>query len=102
MFDRLRWKLTAFNTVITGSILLCLVVLCLTLSEENIKSQAMRNFTDTSHAVSSYLEVQDLISDTWIRQMQADPNLHISILDAGRPLFSMSLSPRDADVEQAF
>lgn len=102
MFDKLRWKLTAFNTVITGSILLCLVVLCLTLSEENMKNQTMRNFTDTSHAVSSYLEVQEQISDTWIRQMQGDPNLHISILDAGRPLFSMSLSQRDTDVEQAF
>lgn len=89
MFDKLRWKLTAFNTAITGSILLCLVVLCLTLSEENIKNQTMGNFTDTCHAVSSYLEVQDQISDTWIRQMQSDPNLHISIFDAGRPLFSI-------------
>lgn len=44
MFDKLRWKLTAFNTAITGSILLCLVVLCLTLSEENIKNQTMGNF----------------------------------------------------------
>ena len=93
MFDKLRWKLTAFNTVITGSILLCMIALCLTLSEKSTEEQTLRNFTDTAHAVSSYLEVQNQVSDTWLRQMEADPNIHISVLDAGKPLFSMTLSP---------
>ena len=102
MFDKLRWKLTAFNTVITGSILLCMIVLCLTLSEKNTKEQTLRNFTDTAHAVSSYLEVQSQISDTWLRQMEADPNIHISVLDAGMPLFSMTLSEEKAQLSAVF
>lgn len=102
MFDNLRWKLTAFNTVITGSILLCMIVLCLTLSEKNTKEQTLRNFTDTAHAVSSYLEVQDQISDIWLRQMEADPNIHISILDAGKPLFSIGLSGKNARLAPFF
>ena len=102
MFYKLRWKLTAFNTLITGSILLCMIFLCLTLSEKNTKDQTLRNFTDTAHAVSSYLEVQDQISDTWLRQMEADPNIHISVLDAGKPLFSMSLSPEKAQLKPQF
>ena len=93
MFDKLRWKLTAFNSVITSGIMICLVLLCLSLSERNTKDQTYKNFTDTVYAVSSYLEVQNQISDDWLRQMEADPNVHISVLDAGMPLFSMTLSP---------
>ena len=102
MFDKLRWKLTAFNTVITGSILLGMIALCLTLSEKNTQEQTLRNFTDTAHAVSSYLEVQSQLSDTWLRQMEADPNIHISVLDAGKPLFSMTLSPEKALLASQF
>lgn len=79
-----------------------LVVLCLTLSEKNTRQQTLRNFTDTAYAVSSYLEVQDQVSDTWLRQMLSDSNLHISVLDAGKPLFSMTLIPGNTELEQEF
>lgn len=102
MFNKLRWKLTAFNTVITSAIMVCLVLLCLAFSEQNTKDQIFRNFTDTVYAVSSYLEVQDQISDTWLRQMEADPNIHISVLDAGKPLFSLTLSPEKEHLEPVF
>ena len=102
MFDKLRWKLTAFNTVITSGIMICLVLLCLSLSERNTKDQTYKNFTDTVYAVSSYLEVQNQISDDWLRQMEADPNVHISVLDAGMPLFSMTLSPEKEKLEPVF
>lgn len=102
MFDKLRWKLTAFNTVITSGIMICLVLLCLSLSERNTKDQTYKNFTDTVYAVSSYMEVQNQISDDWLRQMEADPNVHISVLDAGMPLFSMTLSPEKEKLEPVF
>lgn len=102
MFDKLRWKLTLFNTAVTGFVMVCLVVLCLTLSEKNTRQQTLRNFTDTAYAVSSYLEVQDQVSDTWLRQMLSDPNLHISVMDAGKPLFSMTLIPGNTELEQEF
>ncbi len=102
MFNKLRWKLTAFNSVITSGIMICLVLLCLSLSERNTKNQTYKNFTDTVYAVSSYLEVQNQISDDWLRQMEADPNVHISVLDAGMPLFSMTLSPEKEKLEPVF
>ena len=102
MFDKLRWKLTAFNSIITSGIMICLVLLCLSLSERNTKDQTYKNFTDTVYAVSSYLEVQNQISDEWLRQMEADPNVHISVLDAGMPLFSMTLSPKKEKLEPVF
>ena len=102
MFDKLRWKLTLFNTAVTGFVMVCLVVLCLSLSEKNTRQQTLKNFTDTAYAVSSYLEVQDQVSDTWLRQMLSDPNLHISVMDAGKPLFSMTLIPGNTELEQEF
>ena len=102
MFDKLRWRLTAFNSVITSGIMICLVLLCLSLSERNTKDQTYKNFTDTVYAVSSYLEVQNQISDEWLRQMEADPNVHISVLDAGMPLFSMTLSREKEKLEPVF
>ena len=102
MFDKLRWKLTAFNSIITSGIMICLVLLCLSLSERNTKDQTYKNFTDTVYAVSSYLEVQNQISDEWLRQMEADPNVHISVLDAGMPLFSMTLSLEKEKLEPVF
>ena len=102
MFDKLRCKLTAFNSIITSGIMICLVLLCLSLSERNTKDQTYKNFTDTVYAVSSYLEVQNQISDEWLRQMEADPNVHISVLDAGMPLFSMTLSPEKEKLEPVF
>ena len=38
MVNRLRWKLTAFNTVITGAILLGMTLLCLIISERNTRT----------------------------------------------------------------
>lgn len=102
MFDKLRWKLTLFNTAVTGFVMVCLVVLCLTLSEKNTRQQTLRNFTDTAYAVSSYLEVQDQVSDTWLKQVLSDSNLHISVLDAGKPFFSMTLIPGNMELEQEF
>ena len=102
MFDKLRWKLTLFNTAVTGFVMVCLVVLCLTLLEKNTRQQTLKNFTDTAYAVSSYLEVQDQVSDTWLKQVLSDPNLHISVLDVGKPLFSMTLIPGNTELEQEF
>lgn len=64
MVNRLRWKLTAFNTVITGAILLGMTLLCLFISERNARTQTFQNFSGNLSTVSSYLEVQNQLSDT--------------------------------------
>ena len=46
MFDKLRWKLTLFNTAVTGLVMFCLVVLCLTLSEKNTRQQTLKNYEE--------------------------------------------------------
>lgn len=92
MVNRLRWKLTAFNTVITGAILLGMTLLCLFVSERNTRAQTFQNFSGNLSTVSSYLGVQNQLSATWLRQMESSGRFSISIQDGGTPLFSMGLS----------
>lgn len=92
MFDHLRWKLTAFNTAITGAILLGMTLLCLLISEKNTRTQTFQNFSDDLSTVSSYLDVQSQLSAAWLRQMESSGHTCISIWDGDTPLFSMGLS----------
>lgn len=92
MIKHLRWKLTAFNTAITGAILLGMTVLCLFVSEKNTRANGFRNFSDNLGTVSAYLGGQERLSVTWLRQMESTGHVCISIRDGGSPLFSMGLS----------
>lgn len=92
MVNRLRWKLTAFNTVITGAILVGMTLLCLFISERNTRAQTFQNFSGNLSTVSSYLGVQNRLSATWLRQMESSGGFYISIRDGDTPLFSMGLS----------
>ena len=102
MFDKLRWKLTVFNTAITGAILLCMTLVCLLISEQNTRTQTYQYFMDEHNTVASYLEVQSQISATWLRQIDTDPAASISIRDAGMPLFSMGLSSENRQMDESF
>lgn len=92
MIKHLRWKLTAFNTVITGAILVGMTLLCLFISERNTRAQTFRNFSGNLSTVSSYLGERNQLSATWLRQMESSGRFCISIQDGGTPLFSMGLS----------
>lgn len=92
MVNRLRWKLTAFNTVITGAILVGMTLLCLFISERNTRAQTFQNFSGNLSTVSSYLGAQNQLSATWLRQLESSGRFSISIQDGGTPLFSMGLS----------
>ena len=102
MFHKLRWKLTAFNTAITGGILLGMMVLCLVLSETNIKEQTLRSVSDRAQVILTYLESQSPLSSVQLRQLESGPNLHLYLLDGGKPLFSMTLSPEKAEMTALF
>lgn len=102
MFHKLRWKLTAFNTAITGGILLGMMVLCLVLSETNIKEQTLRSVSDRAQVILMYLESQSPLSSGQLRQLESGPNLHLYLLDGGKPLFSMTLSPEKTEMTPLF
>ncbi len=95
MMNHLHRKLTAFNTAITGAILVGMTFLCLFLSERNTRAAAVQNFSDTLSTVSTYVSGQTQISVDWLRRMESAGRVSIFIRDGGVPLFSMGLSPKE-------
>jgi len=91
MIKHLRWKLTLFNTAITGAILAAMTLLCLVVSERNTRETAFQNFYNNLGTVSAYLDGQGAISVTWLRQMESAGHVRIAIRDDGTPLFSEGL-----------
>jgi len=90
---RLRVKLTAFNTLVTGTILLCMTVLCLALSEKSGRAEAFRNFGSQLATATAYLQSQEKLSMHWFEQLEASGSLRASVTDGDIPLFSVGLDP---------
>lgn len=99
---RLRAGLTAFNTLITGAIVLGMTLLCLILSEKSARTESFRNFSGQMATAAAYLQSQDRLSLGWLEQLETTGQLHTSILDGGAPLFSVGLNPaRDGTAAEA-
>lgn len=90
---RLRVKLTAFNTLVTGAILLGMTILCLGLSEKSGRAEAFRNFGSQLATATMYLQSQDKLSMHWFEQLEAAGGLRVTVTDEGVPLFSVGLNP---------
>lgn len=90
---RLRIKLTAFNTLITGTILLCLTALCLGISEESGRAEAFQNFGTQLATAATYLQGQERVRMQWFSQLESAGNLHAAVTDGGYPLFSVGFDP---------
>ena len=92
---RLRIKLTAFNTLITGTILLCLTALYLGISEESGRAEAFQNFGTQLATAATYLQGQERVRMRmqWFSQLESAGNLHAAVTDGGYPLFSVGFDP---------
>lgn len=97
----LRLKLTAFNTLVTWGILLCMTLLCMSLSEKSSRAEALRSFDGQFTSAAIYLQSQDQLSLRWLKQMEAAGNLQITILDGEAPLFSVGLGQEPGDAVAA-
>lgn len=92
MIKGLRRKLTAFNTLIMGGILLAMTLLCLVVSEGSTRSRAFQTFSEDLATTAAYLESQTQLSNTWLQKMERGGKYVISIRDGDRPLYSTSLT----------
>ncbi len=102
MIKGLRRKLTAFNTAITGAILLGMTLLCLFVSERDTYARAFQTFSDNLTTASAYLEGQNRLSVTWLQKMEGGGRNYISIRDGNNPLFSMELSSQRSRLAPEF
>lgn len=94
---RLRAKLTAFNTLITGGIVLCMTVLCLRISEQSVRAEVFRNFESQFATATAYLQGQEQVRMLWLEQLEASGNMHIAVTDGDFPLFSVGFDPARSD-----
>lgn len=92
MMTKLRRKLTAFNTLITGGILLAMTLLCIGVSEGSTRSRAFQTFSEDLSTTAAYLESQTQLSNTWLQKMERGGKYVIAIRDGDRPLYSMALT----------
>lgn len=102
MIKGLHRKLTAFNTFITGAILLGMTLLCLFVSERDTYARAFQTFSDNLTTASAYLEGQNRLSVTWLQKMEGGGRNYISIRDGNNPLFSVALSSQRSRLAPEF
>ncbi len=89
MIRTLRGKLTAFNTAVTGVILIAITILSLFVSEQDTRERTHQNFDGYMKTISSYLSSQGSVSSDWLRQVESAGNVDISVYDEGKPLYSL-------------
>lgn len=102
MMTKLRRKLTAFNTLITGGILLAMTLLCIGVSEGSTRSRAFQTFSEDLSTTAAYLESQTQLSNTWLQKMERGGKYVIAIRDGDRPLYSTSLTSQRRELTGQF
>ena len=98
---RLRIRLTLFNTAVTGAVLIVLTILCLVISERNMKDNAFQNLVNHQNRAINVLYQEDQVRLSWLREFENTDGTTLCIWDQGRPLFSENLNGEQADFEHA-
>lgn len=98
---RLRIRLTLFNAAVTGAVLIVLTILCLVISERNMKDNAFQNLVNHQTRAINALYQEDQVRLSWLREFENTDGTTLCIWDQGRPLFSENLNGEQADFEHA-
>lgn len=92
MFRKLHVQMTFFCTFITGSILIALTLVCLSFAKNSLVKNNYASFLKELNTLITQLQSQDSISHQWLKQLQKDNHLLISLYDNGNPLYFQSLN----------
>lgn len=85
MFHKLHWKMTIFSTLITGIIVLLLSGVSLLFAGTSMQESNYASFLTELDAAILHLQEQDVISHTWLNQLQADGHFRIYLYNNGQP-----------------
>ena len=94
-------RLTLFNTAVTGTVLIVLTILCLVISERNMKDSAFQNLVNHQNRAINALYREDQVRLSWLREFENTDGTTLCIWDQGRPLFSENLNRELVDFEHA-
>ncbi len=96
MIKTLRLRLTGLCLSVTALILAVLTLVCLSISERNIRSREEASFYTNLDTLYQNLQMQSALSHTWLRQAEYSYQFLIRLTDSGTPLFFQSLSRDEA------
>ena len=75
--------LTLLNGCITTLILIIMTLLYLFISESNMMQSRISSYPRDIYQIASYIEQQDIISNTWLSQLESNNQYYISLMDNG-------------------
>lgn len=75
--------LTLLNGCITTLILIIMTLGYLIISESNMMQSRISSYPRDIYPIASYIEQQDIISSTWLSQLESNNQYYISLLDNG-------------------
>lgn len=90
MFRRLHRQMTLFSTLVTGSVLVVMTILCLYFSEKSMRETLRQSFLDDVNAAVVRLSGQKTISHQWLAET-ASGRYILNLYDNGRPLLHNTL-----------
>lgn len=86
MYKSLRNKLVLLYTVSTGFILIVVMIILLVVMEMKLEEKRIETFKEHGDTIINKLQLENLITHSWLSQMEAKNNLIIHIEDNGIPL----------------
>lgn len=86
MYKSLRNKLVLLYTISTGFILVVVMIILLIFMESKLEEKRIEAFKEHGDAIISKLQLENLITHSWLSHMEAKNNLIIHIEDNGNPL----------------
>lgn len=76
-------QLTLLNGCITTLILVIMTLGYLFISENNMMQGRISSYPRDIYSIASYIEQQDIISSTWLSQLESNDRYYISLMDNG-------------------
>ncbi|MDE7185566.1 MAG: hypothetical protein K2O40_14140, partial [Lachnospiraceae bacterium] len=73
--------LTLLNGCITTLILIVMTLGYLLISENNMMKNKMYSYQSDIYTIVSYIEQQDIISNTWLSQLESGKKYYVSLMD---------------------
>ncbi len=78
-----QFHLTLLNGGITTLILIIMTLGYLFISENNMMQSRLSSYPRDIYPIASYIEQQDIISSTWLSQLESNNRYYISLMDNG-------------------
>jgi len=75
--------LTLLNGCITTLILIVMTLIYLFISESNMMQSKISSYQRDIYSIASHIEQQDIISNTWLSQLESNNQYYISLMDNG-------------------